>query len=311
MPDSSVATARLARPLLAFASLLSVTLLTQQVSAFSDPEAERGVDSDRDGIPDSVEIRTNTDPLSQDTDGDGVKDSDEDINQDGVVDPGESDPRRPGIFPGSSPHIPEPIKFDMVRGMGASPGELEVNTLFIAPLTGGSPQWAPEIEWAFARGYAVEFELPMTGRRLDAFKLALQGTLPLEQTETIHGWQVFAEVGLDQGHTELVGLYMLGHRFNSTVSGLVMLGGVAELTPSLEHGSLLLNSSIFADTEEWQTIGLETNLRFDGFHAPSAGLYPQLHIQVSHRLRVQLTIGAELERAQPLSPRAGMRVIVE
>ncbi|RUO91248.1 VWA domain-containing protein [Corallococcus sp. AB018] len=50
-------------------------------------------DADFDGIPDSVEIATGTNPNSADTDGDGVADGVEDTNKNGRVDSGETDPR--------------------------------------------------------------------------------------------------------------------------------------------------------------------------------------------------------------------------
>lgn len=53
-------------------------------------------DSDNDGIRDGVETRvTGTDPRNPDSDGDGIPDGAEDINQNGVVDPGETSPSSP------------------------------------------------------------------------------------------------------------------------------------------------------------------------------------------------------------------------
>ncbi len=58
-------------------------------------------DSDADGIPDNIECGgdgrynpgVDTNPLEQDTDGDGIKDGQEDLNKNGIVDGNESDPR--------------------------------------------------------------------------------------------------------------------------------------------------------------------------------------------------------------------------
>ena len=50
-------------------------------------------DTDGDGINDEIEIEiTGTDPTNPDSDGDGILDGTEDLNQNGVVDPGETDP---------------------------------------------------------------------------------------------------------------------------------------------------------------------------------------------------------------------------
>src|SRR5690606_33047962 len=130
-------------------------------------------DSDGDQVTDCVERRTGTDPRSSDSDADGVADGREDKNRDGHVDPGETDPRTPGLFPGSAPHIPEPLAFDLVRGLGARKGELEVNVLLEVPV-GGVPHWAPEVEWALADGAALELELPIRGTELEAIKFASQ-----------------------------------------------------------------------------------------------------------------------------------------
>lgn len=50
-------------------------------------------DADGDGVPDSVETATGTDPNVADTDGDGLLDGQEDQNHNGRVDTGETDPR--------------------------------------------------------------------------------------------------------------------------------------------------------------------------------------------------------------------------
>jgi hypothetical protein len=47
---------------------------------------------------------TKTDPLDADTDGDGFADGTEDLDHDGMVDPGETDPSDPSSFP--APPIP-------------------------------------------------------------------------------------------------------------------------------------------------------------------------------------------------------------
>ncbi|MBZ4407591.1 adventurous gliding motility lipoprotein CglD [Myxococcus sp. XM-1-1-1] len=50
-------------------------------------------DTDGDGLQDGLEIQMGTDPLKPDTDGDSCADGDEDRNRNGVVDPGETDPK--------------------------------------------------------------------------------------------------------------------------------------------------------------------------------------------------------------------------
>jgi uncharacterized repeat protein (TIGR01451 family) len=58
--------------------------------ADDDPTRDR----DGDGIPDSIETATGTNPDKADTDEDGIPDGVEDKNHNGTVDPGETDPRK-------------------------------------------------------------------------------------------------------------------------------------------------------------------------------------------------------------------------
>jgi len=51
------------------------------------------LDSDGDGLPDSLEVATGTDPYDADTDDDGIEDGVEDVNMDGAVGAGETNPR--------------------------------------------------------------------------------------------------------------------------------------------------------------------------------------------------------------------------
>ena len=51
------------------------------------------VDTDGDGISDYIEVSSGNNPLNADSDGDGLTDGEEDNNQNGVVDEGETDPQ--------------------------------------------------------------------------------------------------------------------------------------------------------------------------------------------------------------------------
>lgn len=275
------------------------------------PPGDAHRDSDRDGLSDEIERRTDTDPYDSDTDADGVRDGDEDRNRDGRVARHETDPRRPGLFPGVSPHIPEPLVFDLVRGLEARRGELEVNTLAVVGLRDGHVHWAPEVEWAFARGHAVELELPMLDRELEAIKVALQGTFPSRLPRVVHGWQTFGEVSVSDGMPRGVLLYLLGQRISRRWSYLAMLGGSAPLMELGERrGSVLLNASLFVDPAEWATLGLETNVDADLRGQWSLSMFPQAHFQVAKRLRIQLAPGVAFT-PQEIRPLAALRVILE
>ncbi|MEZ4381343.1 MAG: hypothetical protein R3A79_08330 [Nannocystaceae bacterium] len=262
-------------------------------------------------------------PIAADADGDGVADEVEDADLDGRVDPGESDPRRPGLWPGRAPHIPEPLNFDLVRGLGARAGELEVNVLgaahwdavHMAPL-----ELAPEIEWAPVDNLAVEAEAAIVGGRLVAFKFAVQGTRarPLAPGY-LDGWQLLTRVADDGAGAlaaDVMGLYIGGLRFaaDSPWSALVIagVGGRWGGGPAPTSVSLLVNPSVFVDVKEWLTLGLETNLRATVGEPHFARLLPQVHLQISRRVRVQAGVGVDVDtRRRAAAGVAALRLIVE
>ena len=82
--------------------------------------AAETLDSDGDGLPDYLESESGTDPYDADTDDDGEEDGplhSEDLNANGVVDPGETDPRLPdtdgdGLFDGLERGLVDPQTAD-------------------------------------------------------------------------------------------------------------------------------------------------------------------------------------------------------
>lgn len=270
-----------------------------------------GHDTDKDGVPDRVERQSGTLLYEADTDNDGVPDGVEDANRDGVVDPGETDPRVPGLFPGANPHIPEPVMFDLVRGLGARKGEVEVNTLMVSRFyRGGSlePTWAPEVEWAFADGVAVELELPMHGRELEAVKAAFQVTLP-SHSAFIHGIQLIGEYALTPRDVQSTLLYLAGARFGSFST--LWMAGARVTTPvdSRDSFDLLVNPSFFVDLHEAVTVGLEFNAAAVAVRDVHLVAVPQVHWQISQRVRVQAGFGATFE--ERTAPAAFTRLILE
>ncbi|MBX3246016.1 MAG: hypothetical protein KF901_02400 [Myxococcales bacterium] len=257
-------------------------------------------DSDDDGIPDAIEIATGTSPLRADTDRDGVPDGVEDANQDGIVDAGESDPRRPGLFPGGAPHIPEPMNFDLVRGLGARRGEVEANVLVqVRPRRGrfGATTWAPEVEWAFWDGLAIEIELPMVDREVEALKAAFQWTAPSRAERFTHGVQAIVEYLLDADATELTALYLAGGRIGhfalfAMAGARVLVGG------ETRREELLLNPSVYYDINEAFTIGLEGNIAWAVQNHWEGLALAQLHWQIVRRFRLQIGAGAEWQEGQ-------------
>ncbi len=96
-----------------------------------------GADADRDGLSHAEEWVLGIDPMKKDTDGDGVLDSNEDVNGNGTVDPGETDPNKPDSHGGGS------LDGDEVR-QGTNPMRSD-DDFFIRSGSGCST--APGFEW--------------------------------------------------------------------------------------------------------------------------------------------------------------------
>lgn len=297
-------------PLLNQLTLVGVWAL----SGTPEPPADTcaGLDSDRDGLCDHLERGTGTAPLRADTDGDGVPDGEEDANRDGRVDPGESDPRVPGLFPGTYPHIPEPMVFDLVRGLGSKKGEVEVNTLLVTRFRRDSVElhWAPEVEWAFADGLALEFELPMTDRQLEALKFAAQATLPSPAENFTHGIQVIGEYLLTPEEAEFAALYLAGLRVGD--AAFFSMLGLRALTPmkALAEFEVLVNPTVSYDVNEQCTLGLESNLAVGLDGHTEVALIPQVHFQISQHVRIQVGGGVSFSDGER-RPLVATRLILE
>lgn len=219
----------------------------------------------------------------------------------------------PAVASSAYPHVPEPMIFDMMRPLGAQRGELEVNTLATAPLSGpdGSIAWAPEIEYAFADGFAVEFELPFEDTHLTELKLGLQGAFgTFNGGRSAHGVQY---LGIYDRHSKRYAssaAYMLAHRFNDRWSTLSMVG-LWDFSRGGGTGrnAAIVNHSTFYDVAKGSIVGLEVNYR--GGHEGYVLLMPQLHQRLGGAVNVQLGVGAQKDRDAPFRPKAGVRLIRE
>ncbi len=210
-------------------------------------------------------------------------------------------------------HIPEPMVFDLVRGLGAKQGEAEVNVLGLFPLRTSDPHgvvWAPEIEAAVLDGFALEFELPLEDTHLEAVKFAAQYTFGTAfDHHFIHGVQGIAEWFRDAEEWEATLIYLAGVRIDETWSLLSMFGFRTGLG-SPNDARPILNVSVFADVNHALTIGLESD-----YEGPVAGdsefiLMPQVHYALGDRYELQAGVGAVREGGDTL-PKASARFVVE
>ena len=195
------------------------------------------------------------------------------------------------------PVIPEPMIFDMMRPLGARKGELEINALALtgAPFRPREAEWAPEVEYAFADGKAIEFELPFNGARLEALKVGLQSALGVSADgRTAHGVQYLGIYDRDSGHYSNTLLYMAGHRFSSRWS-MMTIAGLDDISFGKTTGRnvLLLNQTTFYDLAPESVLGLELNVA--GGQDRLIRVSPQLH----HRFPIRSTCSLPPESSVP------------
>lgn len=198
--------------------------------------------------------------------------------------------------------IPEPLMFDLVRGLGAKQGELEINALAEFPLNDASDRgvdWAPEIEYALFNNFAVELEFPFNNFDLEAFKVAFQWTIgSSKNNKFIHGIQVLGESYIHDDILELNFLYVPAYRFNEIWSTIGLFGLMLEYGSDTPENSytIILNASVFADINENTVIGVElnnTNSTFQEIDDNNMELLvlPQLHYEFDRGFSFQFGIG--------------------
>ena len=205
--------------------------------------------------------------------------------------------------------IPEPLMFDLVRGLGAKKGELEINALADFPINNISSrdvEWAPEVEYALFDGFAVELELPFENFELEAIKMAIQWTIgQSKNNKYIHGIQVIGETMLHDNITEFSFLYVPAYRFNETWSVLGLFGIMLETGSDApdKKETVLLNASLFADLNEHMVLGLELNntdptLQGRDNNEMSLLVLPQAHYEFESGLAFQFGVGSRFEDSE-------------
>ncbi|MDO6472751.1 hypothetical protein [Maribacter sp. 1_MG-2023] len=198
--------------------------------------------------------------------------------------------------------VPEPLMFDLVRGLGAKKGELEINTLADFPLNNSSErgvEWAPEIEYALFNNFAIEFELPLNNFELEAYKMAIQWTMgSSNNNKFIHGIQVIGEKYVHDDIFELNLLYVPAYRFNEIWSAIGLFGIMVESgSDSPDNNStVLLNASVFADLNKNTVVGLEINNSDPTFQKIDNNemellILPQAHYEFNSGFSLQFGFG--------------------
>ena len=192
--------------------------------------------------------------------------------------------------------VPEPMVYDLVRGLGAAQGELEANVLAIVPTKSDDPYAplvAPEVEYAVLDGLGLELELPFEDDGLAAVKVAAQWTIGSDpEVGFIHGTQFLAERLLDVDGWELALVYIPAWRFDETWSLLAMLGLDALTGSEVEDEvGAVANATLFADVSRRWTLGFEVNALVSDL-GNSVLLMPQAHFGISEQVTLQFGTGA-------------------
>ena len=185
--------------------------------------------------------------------------------------------------------IPEPLVYDLIRPLGSPRGELDVNTLLTGHPRTGRLAWAPEIEYAFADGYAIELEFPFENSSLEEYKLGLQGTFgELFNRRMIHGWQALGRYHRHKNAYSADILYLNGARISNTWSTMNMLG--IRRTDFGKRGDMvaLANNSLFYHVSPSLTLGVEINNEIHNNTRWRYRLTPQVHYSFSSNKAVQI-----------------------
>jgi hypothetical protein len=208
-------------------------------------------------------------------------------------------------------HLPEPLLFDLVRPLGAQKGELEINTLAVRGMPGKRAlEWAPEVEYAFRKGWAVELELPMEGRHLEFHKFALQGTLGAHGERFIHGWQTIGLVGRGGRRSSGDVLYLAGGRLNERWSVSGMVGARNEpFNKRLRRFTPVNNTLLSREVGRRTVFGMETNVVGGGREQRHRLLMPQTHFRLSQGWTVQMGLGREWPAKRPGATIAALRLV--
>lgn len=211
-----------------------------------------------------------------------------------------------------STEVPEPLFIDLVRSLDSKAGEFEVNSLFSHSRGGfGELEWAPEVEWAFRDGSALEFELPMMGSEVENYKMAVQHTLNRHSDRPERwGLQAVTEQNTSWSKNKSTLYLIYARRFDFRWAILTMAGPVYESVEG-ENIGISFNQNVFYNFTREVDFGLE----FNALSLASTRqwqLLPQLHLTLSRAAKIQFGFGAvRPHQGRELEPLAAFRLIYE
>jgi hypothetical protein len=187
--------------------------------------------------------------------------------------------------------VPEPMLFDLVRRINSDKGEFEMNVLTHGRSLRHGAHIAPEIEYAFADGKAIEFELPIENNRILSYKFAYQMKLP-SLVPGLNGFQLIYEWIKPSRQHEVTPLYLLGHRWTKSISTMTMIGGRMVFDqPQQMQINPIINSTLFYSYNRKIDLGLEMNLQGLREDFEEFILLPQVHYLFRGDYKLQLGVG--------------------
>jgi hypothetical protein len=267
----------------------------------------------------------------KDTDGDGIPDDEEDKNHNGVVDPGESDPREAdsdhdnvpdaverklGTDPTRAddvPPIPEPLLVDLIRNLGSQRGELEANVVASSTFERKDGiQWGPEVEYAPIKNVGLECEVPIRDDKIGAVKGGALYTVGSFDTRRLE----FAAMGSYQhgfiDDERLATLSVVtGVRFSHMVQALTILGPNINFKTARPVAGANISPSVFLQVTRRFTTGLELGYRVSQNEKGIGTILPQVHINPIANVKVQVGAGVTGQFGDRVKPLAAIRLSYE
>lgn len=202
-----------------------------------------------------------------------------------------------GLDP-SVANIPEPLYYDMIGGLDARPGEIELNVLVES--RGGAFRGGYEIEYTFVRGIGLEIDLNASSSGIEGWQANFEFTLPTSRSSPFqHGVLLGNEYLLGNPQTpagRTSGVYVAAVRLSQRWTALTMLGGRATaVRRGRTHLGGIWNPSLFFDATNRVTVGLEMNSVLDEDGTTDLVLMPQAHWQPAKAWRLQLGTGLRID----------------
>lgn len=185
--------------------------------------------------------------------------------------------------------IPEPMIFDLMRPLGARRGEMEVNALVDYDARAGGLSWAPELEYAFDDGFALEVELPFENADLSKYKFGLQKTMETDLARgMINGWQSILYKDYGSKYISADVTYIHALRWNERWSSVSLLGLRMHHLNGHTRTDPLLNNSVLYDVSTRLTLGLEFNHEMQSGNRWRYRVTPQMHYDLNQFYTAQL-----------------------